>query len=393
MAGAVLERELTVARTSRVRFDVANRADDVEIRRLLRETPMPGQISISLEREPDYFADAEVPGDFKQTIVARHGAQLICAGSCSIRDRFVNGTRRRVGYLGGLRLAGRYWGRFDILRRGYEFCRELQEENPAELYFTSIAADNERARTFLERGLPGMPHYEPIGEFVTAIIATSGGSRANEPSCSTGTSGFGGKDTHRSQASLSEGNELISFLNKCNQAGQFAPCWSAEELVALQPLGLQTSDFHIQRHGEQMVTCVALWDQRCFKQTVIKDYISWLALVRPLFNAFAGIMGRPRLPAVGATLASAFISHLAIRTDEGNELIELIGNLRSLADQRGIEFLTLGFAANDPRLAAVRNRFACREYRSQLYVVHWSGVGGKASDLDGRCLAPEVALL
>jgi hypothetical protein len=393
MAGTVHERELTLARAGRVKFDVANRVDDAEIRRLLRETPMPGQISISLEREPNYFADAEIPGEIKQTILARDGAQLICAGSCSIRDRYVNGQSRRVGYLGGLRLDGRHAGRFDILRRGYAFFRKLQADNPAEFYFTSIAADNTRARTFLERGLPGMPRYEPIGEFVTVIIATSGGRRARELSSGTGTSESGGETMDQGQASLCYGSALISFLNKCNQANQFAPCWSAEELIALQPLGLRASDYHIQRHGGQIVTCVSLWDQRCFKQTVIKDYTSWLALVRPVFNVREGIMSRPRLPAVGTALASAFVSHLGIRTVEKNKVVELIGNLRTPAYQRGIEHLTLGFAANDPRLAQVRSRFACREYRSQLYVVHWPGVGSKACDLDGRSLAPEVALL
>src|SRR5690242_6534973 len=141
MAGTVLERELTLARAGRVRFDVANRVGEAEIRRLLRETPMPGQISISLEREPNYFADAEIPAEIKQTILAGEGAQLRRAGSCSIRDRFVNGQSRRGGCLGGMRLDARHAGRFDILRRGYEFFRELQADKPAEFYFTSIAAD------------------------------------------------------------------------------------------------------------------------------------------------------------------------------------------------------------------------------------------------------------
>jgi len=92
-------------------------------------------------------------------------------------------------------------------------------------------------------------------------------------------------------------------------------------------------------------------------------------------------------------LASAFVSHLGIGTIEKKQVVELIGNLRTPAYQRGIENLTLGFAANDPRLAEVRNRFSCREYRSQFYVVHWPGIGSKASDLHGRSVAPEVALL
>ncbi len=71
MARAVLECELTGTRKSRVQFALASEADDAEIRRLLRENPMPGQISLSLERDPNYFADAHLPGETKQTIIAR----------------------------------------------------------------------------------------------------------------------------------------------------------------------------------------------------------------------------------------------------------------------------------------------------------------------------------
>src|SRR5215471_12846071 len=172
MARTLLERELTVRRSSRVQFAEACAADDADLRRLLRDYPMPGRISLSLEREPDFFADAHLPGETKQTIVAREGGRLICAGSCVIRRRFANGQPQRVGYLGGLRLDQRHAGRFDVLRRGYEFFHELQTDDPAAFYFTSIAADNERARKFLERGLPGMPRYEFVGEFVTVSVPT-----------------------------------------------------------------------------------------------------------------------------------------------------------------------------------------------------------------------------
>ena len=158
MAGTTLDRQLTTAGTARVPFALATPADDADIRRLLRENPMPGQITLTLEREPDYFADAGLPGTEKQTIVANEGGRVVCMGNCSIRERFVNGQPRRVGYLGGLRLDARAAGRFDILRRGYEFFRELQADRPADFYFTSIAADNAPARKFLERGLPGMPN-------------------------------------------------------------------------------------------------------------------------------------------------------------------------------------------------------------------------------------------
>jgi hypothetical protein len=384
MAGAVFDRELSTARKGRIRFDVARRTDDDEIRRLLRENPMPGQITISLEREPHYFADAELPGETKQTIVARDGERLVCVGCCTIRQRFVGGEARRVGYLGGLRLDAKCAGRFDIVRRGYEFFRELQTEAPADFYFTSIAADNERARKLLERGVTKMPRYESLGEFVTLLLPASFSRWFGKASVSR---------MNQDAATPPDMVELATRLNEHNQAYQFAPCWSGAELGALGRLGLKSSDFCGVCEKRRLLGFGALWDQRNFKQTVIRGYSHRLAAARPLINSIARIIGAPQLPAVGRELANAFGSHLAIRPEEPNALIQLVANLRAMACERGLEFLTLGYAASDPRLTTVCGNFRYRHYRSRLYVVHWPEIGGATRKLDARMLAPEVALL
>jgi hypothetical protein len=377
MARDVIERELTGTRSGRIGFAVARADDDADIRRLLRENPMPGVISLSLEREPSYFADARLPGETKQTIIARAGGRVVCTGSCTIRQRFVNGLPRRVGYLGGLRLDAGCGGRFDILRRGYEFFHELQTVAPADFYFTSIATDNHRARTLLERGLPGLPRYEFIGEFVTVLLSTAG------------------RRTVSSQSAMpaSSAEQIIARLNENNCQYQFAPCWSEDEFSALQTLGLQLDDFHSFRDGTHVLASAALWDQRPFKQTVIRGYGPSLARIRPLSNLVARFTGGIRLPAIGETLANAFVTHLAGASERPDVLKKLLANLCGAAAQRGIGLLTLGFAANDPRLALVRRHFRGREYRSRLYVVRWPECGRAANELDGRILAPEVALL
>jgi hypothetical protein len=375
VAGAILERELTRPRAVRVEFGVASQADDAEIRRLLRENPMSGKISVSLEREPDYFADADLPGERKQTIIARQGGRVVCVGSCCIRRRFVNGKPRDVGYLGGLRLDATVSGRFDILRGGYEFFRQMQAEAPADFYFTSIASDNERARRVLERGLPGMPSYEFIGEFVSALIPTP---RTN---------------TKPSAAFALPATELAEFINGENQMRQFAPCWTAKELQALEQLGLQRSDFFMLHEAGKNPSCGAIWDQRCFKQTVIRDYEPWLKCARVVLNALGQITNRPQLPATGETLSHAFACHLVAQPESEALLIRLIRRLLEMAAQRRIQLLTVGLAVNDARLNTVRRHFRCREYRSRIYIVRWPGIGGESRELDGRVLAPEVALL
>ena len=113
--------------TSRVRFAIAQKEDDESIRRLLRTNPMGGSVQVSFDREPDYFRGDGMAGSKDRTIVAYEDGRVVCMGKMSIRPRFINGRAARVGYLGELRLDTSARGRFDILRRGYRFFRQLEE--------------------------------------------------------------------------------------------------------------------------------------------------------------------------------------------------------------------------------------------------------------------------
>src|SRR5688572_11943054 len=133
MVGTPVDGQLIAsgARTRRgVRFALATPADDAAIRRLLRDNPMPGPISLTLEREPEYFSGANIGGARDQVIVAFDDDRLVCMGRCSMRDSWVNGQLRRVGYLAELRLDARVHGRVDLVRDGYHFFHRLQETDP-----------------------------------------------------------------------------------------------------------------------------------------------------------------------------------------------------------------------------------------------------------------------
>lgn len=371
MARNTIERQLTDIRRGRLQFAVASREDDADIRRLLRESLLAGAISLSFEREPDYFADTIVPFESKQTIVARDGGELVCMGSCSVRSRFINGRESRVGYLGGLRLARGHAGQVEILRAGYEFFHQLQAEAPADYYFTSIAADNHRARRVLERGLPGMPAYQFLGDLVTVLIPAR-------------------KLSNSQPARVASEVDLVDWagrLNEFNRSFQLAPVWSAEELSALSQLGLQRE--HFIQSGK---ASAAIWDQSSFKQTVVREYTPGLKRLRPWANAWASIAGGIRLPQLGAVIRNAYLSHLV--TDASPEhLADLLRLAQSRAGEAALEMLTVGFAASDPRLSIVRKHFRVREYLSRIYLVHWPDCGRTAGEWEQRLLAPEVALL
>ena len=386
MAGPAAHRELSdtgVPPVShglepRVTFSTATAADDAAIRRLLRENPMRGAIRVTFEREPDYFRGANVADGEDQTIVAFEKDRLVCMGRCTRRECWVNGAPRRVGYLGELRLDATARGRFGILRDGYRFFRSWQRNDPADLYFTSIAADNDRARRLLESGARGLPGYAFLAELDTLLVAATG--RRNHGAL-------------RVEAATPERIPgMLEVLNGHAGRHQFATVWTAETLRALAQHGLPLDRFLLALDGGAVVACGALWDQRAYRQTVIRGYSRALGIARPFVNFAGRFLGTPRLPRAGSVLSHAFLSPLAFVSGAESLLADFIEAFFPLAADVGAEFLTLALPATDARLAALKRRFSTRTWRSRLYRVDWPGqatmeLGG------GGVFLPDVALL
>ena len=377
MAGTALDRELSAA--TRTRFAVATEADDPAIRRLLRENAMEGAVSLTLEREPDYFRGTSLAGGEDQTIVAFAGERLACMGRCTRRNCWIDGRPVQVGYLAELRLDSHARGRFRILRDGYQFFRELQRDNPAEFYFTSIGAENERARRVLERGARGMPSYSFLAELETLLISVPRRPKRSQLNVTTATE--------------QDLPDILRLLNAHASRYQLAAVWTEEALRALQRHGLSLEHFLLVRKGGELIACGALWDQRSFRQTVVQGYSSPLSIARPFIN-FAGCMlGTPRLSQPGAALSHAFVSPLALAHGADGVLPDFLAAFFPLATRLGIEYLTVALPADDVRSPALRRRFSTRTWRSCLYRVDLSDQPPCKLRVQASTVLPDVSLL
>lgn len=369
-------------RADGLRFELATRADDAEIRRLLRENPMPGRVSISLEREPDASLAAAVEGDVHHTIVARdpETGTLMGMGSVSVRDAYLNGGVTRVGYLGQLRLDRRYRPRAAIVIGGYRMFRQLHDTLGVRLYLTSIAADNLRARRFLERGLPDMPTYRPLDAFVTTMIEARVPGSKLPPGL------------HTQRVGLDHLPAILDCLSRNGRRFQFAPVWRERDLaprVEAEELG-----FVVAKRGERVVGCMAVWDQSAYKQAVVRGYEPRLLRWRRWINAVGRLLNVPRLPPVGTKLDMAYASHVAVDDDDPHAFAAMLEVACDPGERwRNRGYCVLGLAARHPLLRAVPRRFARHAYRTNLYVVHWPDGRAAAEAMDAKVAQPEVALL
>ena len=101
-----------------------------------------------------------------------------------------------------------------------------------------------------------------------------------------------------------------------------------------------------------------------------------------------------RLPAPGARLKSAFVSHVAVDDDDPEVMLALLAAVRDTAAARGLDYLVLGLAEGRPLLDAIRENVPCRTYASLIYQVTWPNEHAAAvPPLDARRLHPEAAIL
>jgi hypothetical protein len=372
MGRTIAESGLTRA----TRFAMAEDADEAGIRRLLRENSMPGAVSVTFEREPDYFHGTGLAGGVDQTIVAYEENRLSCMGRCTRRHCWVDGRARRVGYLSELRLDARARRRFIMVRDGYRFFRQQSWDD---LLFTSIASDNARARRLLESGVRGLPAYEFLGELMTLLIAVPRHARASglrvEPATAADLPG------------------VVRLLNGQGQRYQFATVWTEVHLRGLAAHGLTIERMQLAKVDGQLVACGALWDQRGFRQTVIRGYAGPLRVALPLVNLTHQLLRRPRLPAPGTVLAQAFLSPLAFEAGAEELLSAFVEAFFPLAASATVEWLTLALPARDVRVQQLRRRFHVRTWPSRLYRVVWPESAAPEDLARSTPLLPDVALL
>jgi hypothetical protein len=348
--------------------------DEPELRRLLRETPLSGAIALTFEREPDWHRAAAVEGDRHDVLVGRRSERVVGFAARAVRDVFVDGAPARLGYLGGLRIEPGARGELRLLREGFAWFAAARRPDELPFDLTSIVVGNVRARRLLEAGLPGLPAYRPLGELVTLALRARP-ARRPAPAVARG--------------SRERLPEIAAFLQREGARCQLAPRLAADLLTSpSRARALAPEDFLLVEKSGAIRAAGAVWDQRTFKQTVVRSYAPALRLLRPVLVR----CGIARLPAEGAPFASAFLAFAHASGDDAAAFAHLLDAALDEGARRGLDALVLGLAADHPLLDVARRRRHW-EYRSILYAVHFADGDERVAALDRRPLGPEVSIL
>lgn len=361
--------------------ELARAEDDAGIRALLRRQAMPGRVSLALHHEPSFSAGCAVTGSDHRIVVARDesGGHVVGVACRAVRQVFLNGTPRRVGYLGQLRVADGFHGRW-LIARGFALLRRLDAEDPLPLYLAAIVDGNEQASGVLvTRRRKSFPQLREAARYRTLAIPV--GRRKPE---------LPGQDTIL-PGSRDQLPAIVRFLQHEGRRRQLFSVWTEEALVAMDALGLRIEDMRIARRDGSIVGVVALWDQGAFRQTVVRGYSGWLKAAAPLLRVSPSWLAPP-LPRIGDRIRSAYASLICVARDDAGVFARLLREIYNLASQQRFDYLLAGLDTRDPLLQVARS-YRHIAYPSRLFLGSWHSSGAAHDPLDGRPSYVDIATL
>ncbi|HKV59902.1 MAG TPA: hypothetical protein VJO32_16545 [Ktedonobacteraceae bacterium] len=342
----------------RFEFSLAGEAEDETLRTLLRQISMPGNITLSFQREPSFLLAEQAGSIVSQVMVCKDRTkdQIVGMGSRSIRNVYIDGKPTQVGYLSMLR--GVLEARGNIaLARGYRYLHTLHTDGAVPYYFTTILDDNTEAKNLLTSARGGLPVYKPLAQLITYLIPL----RRNRQRKST--------DNAVSRVDQQQLPQAIAFLQQWNSQHQFAPVYTFEDMLGQSMLlpGFCWENLSIYKEQGEVCGTLGVWDQQSFKQTVVTAYSRKMHLLRPFYNVYAAITGNPGLPPTGSEIKLLYAAFLS-----GSEraFAALLEQVRMDWSGKGYDYLSLGVRA-DSQLSSIASRYATQQLSSTIYIVYW----------------------
>ena len=348
---------------SRFQSTPANSQDDQALRAILAQTPLPGALSVTLEREPSFFAGS--PDALRHDVVAVRDTDQTIAGLGSRCERaaWFQGQASTIAYLGDLRVVPqcRPWaGR--ILIEGYRYFEKLEKVRPTTATYTAIFESNTQARRALSGGRAGLPHYLDLGLLHCPALLVHPWARSPKST----------RFTCR-VATEADYPALANFLNAALRPRDLAPIHSAEDFIAGKRWpGLKAEDFIMAWEGGKLVGCIALWDLRTFRQIRVQSYRGWLRYARPIVSSLMTLLGWPSLTPPGALVPAAFASFWATANHDIELGKLLLRHGRHAAARRGISLMFTCLHERDPLLPSLRGWLAIPT-EGRLYEVSFDG--------------------
>lgn len=348
--------------------------DNAALVELAAQCPMEGDMSLCVQRRPDFFALSRLEGDpWKVGVVDGADGPIACVGVAR-RRVYLDGRPAYVAYVGDLKVHPEY-RRHGVARMLVRWAWSVAADmvGPDGLGLGTVLAGNTAVEKLMGSVAAGGPTATPLGTIRSHSISLLWRRRLPRTGLTVRRAGPG------------DVAGMADLWRRVAATRQFAPVYDAASLarwIDTAP-GLCVGDYLVaHRPDGELAGFLGLWDQSGFKQMLVTGYSPRLAAVRAVLNVLAPRASR--LPAAGGELR-----YRSVVNPCAADAATLRALLLHACDRlRGdYSFFTIGLDTRDPLTRALRGLYA---QPTDVTVLAGRADGNSAS-LDDRPLHFEIA--
>jgi ribosomal protein S18 acetylase RimI-like enzyme len=336
------------ANTRRIQIRQATTDDNDGLIELTRATPMPGAISLRIDRDPDFFALLRMRGE-ALVYVAIYGGRLIGSISGTIHMAYVYGIPERVAYVGDLKVHPEFTGRRLSVRLIAALQAHLKSRG-IDLTYNLVAKGNHRVSQFcatkhVSRAVALM------GEFIVDEIIPSPFPRRSTK-------------YRIAEAKREELPEIVKLIDCVRRKRMFGRVVTIEDLRQTFDAVAKTgcAKILVAREAGIIKATLTVENIERIKRNVLISVPPLLRASLTILRLAAIAIPNVNVPRVGGPLEMLYARYMACADGYEDALPPLLAEARVEALRRGSSFLSLGLHENDPYRAAVSGlpRFSFR---------------------------------
>lgn len=331
--------------------------------RILCRLPVSGKISLSLEREPNYFTGASIQCNRPEIYVCRRKSDNLIVGVFNVgfRNVYYKGREVRVRYLCDLRIHPDEQGG-SLLFRMIRYVEKLKLSRGGLPAQTIVFGDNEHMLNMIKRSGRSssrnkLPTYHYAGKYVTTLL------------------GFNNATSNKSDLQIRRAEEadvagIQKFLDMEGKKIDYFPAYKLKQLGSDFYIGIDLKDYFLAIKDKQIVGICGVWDQSGFKQTRIVEYSLAYQVIRPFYNLLAMFKGGSTLPSAGSILKYLNLHTILISGRDQVIFESLVNTILKEYRSVGYEYLLCGLDVNDPLMETCRSFKHRREIVGRYFLVN-----------------------
>lgn len=339
------------------------------VRRLCRIS-VSGNISIALEREPDYSIGSYVQCSEPEVYVVVENSKVIGVFNIGFRKLWINGKPTNVRYLCDLRVAPK-WQTGQVFLRILRFYKALAKDELLSAQ-TIVFRDNILMHRFIEKrksksvDFP-VPYYHMRGTLETFLLAP----RKT-------------KSNHNSylvrQANPSDIENLQRFIHLESAKISHFPVYDLSVLGSSYYHQLKIEDFFICFENDKIVGTCFVWNQKSYKQTRISSYSKTYKWIRPLYNLLTSFTGRSKLPSAQSILDYSTIGCILSTGRNPDIFKSMLDQIVSDSAYSDLHYLMCSLDEQDPLNAVCKSYSKKRTTYGHYYLVNFQPQDGNKKE-------------